>query len=113
MDNFIFPYDLEGLVDVTKPPYNADNTGKRSIFNKSKYFVTHRRDNALDNLKKHNSEESLCLCHAENLSGFVLTFWNAFNSATVNFGKITSVVNDKGDYRCNKRAAVFNVKVKV
>lgn len=28
MDNFIFPYDLEGLVDVTKPPYNADNTGK-------------------------------------------------------------------------------------
>lgn len=28
MDNFIFPYDLEGLIDVTKPPYNADNTGK-------------------------------------------------------------------------------------
>jgi len=28
MSEFVFPKDFDGLVDVTKPPYNCDNTGK-------------------------------------------------------------------------------------
>ena len=28
MSDFRYPNDLKGLIDVTKPPYNADNTGK-------------------------------------------------------------------------------------
>ncbi len=28
MSNFVYPSDLKCIIDVTKPPYNADNTGK-------------------------------------------------------------------------------------
>ena len=28
MKNYVYPADVKGIVDVTKPPYNCDNTGK-------------------------------------------------------------------------------------
>ena len=27
-ENYIFPADCRAIIDVTKPPYNVDNTGK-------------------------------------------------------------------------------------
>ena len=27
-ESFVFPNDCKAIIDVTKPPYNIDNTGK-------------------------------------------------------------------------------------
>ena len=59
-----------------------DHTGKSGILDKRDYFVTHRRDNTLEDLLKSYPCEYLELGHAEYKTGFGLTYRHSFNTCS-------------------------------
>ena len=81
---------------------NSNDRNKSCIFYKGNYFVAHCRNNSFNYLGQYNCKKGLALCITQNLTGFVLAFWNCFYSAAIYFCKISCIIYTKGNYGCRK-----------
>ena len=108
-------YSYEGEVKNTcvekrpdKPSYNEilrcfkylgyhNNPCERGVFYESNNFVRNRWKNSFYDLQKNDFTENPSFCKSQNLSGFVLSFRYAFNSAAVYFRKIARIVYNESN----------------
>ena len=77
--------------------HNGDDPGQRGILHQCDDLVGHGGDDALDHLQQRHLEKDLALCHAQHLTGLPLAYRHALNAALIDDGKITCVIDDKGD----------------
>ena len=65
----------------------------------------------LDDLLENDFTEDLLLGQAQNIAGFVLPLWDAFNTAAVNLGKIAGVIQTEGDQHSNDATGITDTVI--
>ena len=87
---------LDELLTGPDQLIDADDPGKGSVLDQGDDLVAHGGSDPLDDLQQHHLKKDLPFGHTQHLTGFILTLWYAFNTASVNLGKIAGIVDGKG-----------------
>ena len=117
MSRFVFPKDVQGIVDVTKPPYNADNTGTvdctkalcqaiDDIFNEYK----HNFDATVDKIHASGSDETWIGFEIRRVDGIDYIIWpeELPPSKILYFPNGTYLVSDTITYSLEHFRNIFN-----
>ena len=83
-----------------------DHARDRGVLDQCDHLIRDGRHDPLDHLQQCDLEKDLPLRHAEHLPGLLLSCRNALNPASVDFGKIAGVIQNKCDGRGEKAPVI-------